>query len=86
MRTTLTLEPDVARRLEIEVKRRGGTLKEVVNRDLRIGLGLIDKPARPKRFIVRPHAFGVRPRVDLDRLNQLVDERSAEETARTLAT
>jgi hypothetical protein len=39
---------------------------------------------RPPRFEVRPHAFGFRPGVDLDRLNQLVDELDAEENARRL--
>lgn len=82
MRTTLTLETDVANALELEVKRRGRSLKDIVNDALRVGLGLNDKPVRPKRFIVKPHAFGFRPGVDLDRLNQLVDELSVEETAR----
>jgi hypothetical protein len=33
---------------------------------------------------VEPHAFGFKPGVDLDRLNQLVDELEAEEHARKL--
>lgn len=85
MRTTLTLEPDVARRLRAELKRRDGGMKEIVNEALRIGLGMTDKPARPERFVVEPHAFGFRPGVDLDRLNQLVDELDVEEAARRLA-
>jgi hypothetical protein len=84
MRTTLTLDPDVARRLQAELKKRGGGLKEIVNQALRIGLGLTDKPVRPTRFVVEPHAFGLRPGVDPDRLNQLVDELEAEERARRL--
>lgn len=82
MRTTLTLDPDVARRVEAEMRRRGRGLKEVVNQALRIGLGMTDKPARPKRFVVKPHALGIRPGVDLDRLNQLVDELEVQEMAR----
>jgi len=84
MRTTLTLEADVAKQLELEVKKQGRSLKDVVNQALRIGLGVTDKPVRPKRFIVKPHASGFRPGVDLDRLNQLVDELSVEESARKL--
>jgi hypothetical protein len=34
---------------------------------------------------VKPHVFGFRPGVDLDRMNQLVDELESEETARRLA-
>jgi hypothetical protein len=84
MRTTLTLEQDVAEGVRSEMRRSGKGLKAVVNRALRLGLGLAGKPVRPPRFEVRPHAFGFKPGVDLDRLNQLVDELEAEETARSL--
>jgi hypothetical protein len=84
MRTTLTLDRDVAEGLKKEMRRTGGGLKAVVNEALRRGLRLAGKPPRPSRFEVRPHAFGVRPGIDLDRLNQLVDELDAEETARKL--
>ena len=33
------------------------------------------------RFKVKPHAFGFKPDVDVDRLNQLADELEAEEVA-----
>jgi hypothetical protein len=84
MRTTLTLDPDVAERLELEMKRSREGLKAVVNRALRIGLGMTDKPVRPKPFKVEPHDFGFRAGVDLDRLNQLTDEIEAEEFSRKL--
>lgn len=84
MRTTLTLEPDVANRLEAEMKRSGEGMKAVVNRALRVGLGMTDKPVEPKPFRVEPHHFGFRPGTDLDRLNQLADELEAEEEARKL--
>ena len=84
MRTTLTLEPDVAARLKQEMRRGGKGLKTLVNEALRLGLGLSGKPVRPPRFEVRPHAFGFKPGVDLDRMNQLFDELDADETARKL--
>ena len=84
MRTTLTLDPDVARRLESEMRRSGEGMKAVVNRALRVGLGMTDKPVEPPAFQVKPHDFGVRPGVDLDRMNQLVDELESEESARKL--
>ena len=84
MRTTLTLEPDVAARLKQEIRRSDESLKALVNEALRLGLGLSGKPVRPPRFEVRPHAFGFKPGVDLDRMNQLVDELDAGETARKL--
>lgn len=81
MRTTLTLEPDVARRLTSEMRRSGKTLKAAVNDALRSGLGLGGKRAKAPPFLVQPHAFGFKPGVDLDRINQLVDELDAEAAA-----
>jgi hypothetical protein len=82
MRTTLTLDPDVAERVRQELRRGEKSLKTVVNDALRAGLGRSGKPVKPKRFRVWPHSFGFLPGVDLDRLNQLVDELEAEEFAR----
>lgn len=84
MRTTLTLDGDVASRLEAEMRRSGEGMKAVVNRALRLGLGMTEKPVVPGRFTVEPHAFGFRAGTDLDRLNQLADELEAEEGARKL--
>ncbi len=78
------MEPEVAERLRQELRRTGKSLKTVVNEALRLGLGGAGKPRRAPRFEVEPHAFGFRPGVDLDRLNQLVDEMEVEETARRL--
>ena len=85
MRTTLTLERDVADRLKMEIRKSGKAMKAVVNDALRRGLGLAGKPAPPKHFEVRPHAFGFKPGIDLDRINQLADELESEETARKLS-
>jgi hypothetical protein len=84
MRTTLTLDPDVARRLEQEIRHTGRGMKAVVNEALRSGLGLAERREKPPRFEVRPHSFGFKPGVDLNRLNQLLDELEAEEAARRL--
>jgi hypothetical protein len=84
MRTTLTLEPEVAERVRAEMRRTGKAMKAVVNEALALGLGMAGKRARSPRFEVHPHAFGFKPGVDLDRLNQLADELEAEEAARKL--
>lgn len=83
MRTTLTLERDVAERVRHEMRRTGRAMKSVVNEALRLGLGLAGKPLRSPRFEVRPHAFGFKPGIDLDRMNQLVDELEAPPIARS---
>jgi hypothetical protein len=74
MRTTLTLDRDVAERLENEMRRSGRGLKAVVNDVLRRGLSMSGRATRRARFKVEPHAFGIKPGFDLDRMNQLVDE------------
>lgn len=84
MRTTLSLDPDVAERVQQEMRRSGSGLKKVINDALRLGLGLAGKQRRAPHFAVEPHAFGVRPGFDLDRLNQLTDELEAAEQARAL--
>lgn len=84
MRTTLTLESDVARRIKHEIQRSGKGMKAVVNEALRIGLGLTSPKKKPPRFEVRPHSFGLRPGIDPDRFNQLLDELEVEEAARKL--
>jgi len=84
MRTTITLDPDVAARVRQEMRRTGDGLKAVINRVLRLGLGVSGKTPPARRFEVRPHPFSFKPGVDLDRLNQLVDELDVEETVRKL--
>jgi hypothetical protein len=85
MRTTLTLDRDVADSLRKEMRRTGHGLKTTINDALRRGLRMSRRPTRSPRFEVKPHAFGVRPGVDLDRLNQLVDELEAEDARRNLS-
>ena len=84
MRTTVTLDRDVAEGLQKEMRRSGRGLKATINEALRRGLRLGTKLPRPPRFEVRPQALGVKPGIDLDRLNQLVDELEADEAARKL--
>jgi len=82
MRTTLTLDPDVAERLTRAVRRSGKGLKGVVNEALRIGLGMAEKPAQPTQFRIQSFVDGLLPGIDPDKMNQLVDELEAEELAR----
>lgn len=77
MRTTLTLDPDVALRLKRRVQERKITFKQAVNEALRAGLR-DTRAAPPARFKVEPFACGLKPGIDPDKLNQLVDELEAE--------
>ena len=48
MRTTLTIEDDVAVRLERELKTRKTSFKALINDVLRRGLDEMDRPAEPR--------------------------------------
>lgn len=86
MRTTLTLDDDIARQLQERSRRSGVSFKEIVNETLRKGLGRGEKPtARLPRFEVKAKARGFRAGVDVLRLNQLNDELEMEDFQRELA-
>jgi hypothetical protein len=60
VRTTLTLDDDVAKMLEKEVRRTGDSFKEVVNETLRLGLAAAKQQPR-KPFVVKPWNLGLPP-------------------------
>ncbi len=73
MRTTLTLEDEIAEKLRRITQTEDTSFKEVVNAALRRGLGL-EQPENRTPFRVKPHSSPFQPNIDLARLNQLVDE------------
>ena len=75
MRTTLTIDDDVAERLKKLVHRRRISFKEAVNSALRRGLSA-PQPSRKsaKGFKVNTFRSGFKAGIDPVRLNQLVDE------------
>ena len=78
-RTTLTLDDDVAYRLNQRTRATGATFKQVVNDALRAGLDGSEKPGPSlPPFRVVPKAAGFRSGVDVLRLNQLDDELESE--------
>jgi hypothetical protein len=73
VRTTLTLDPDVARTLKAKIAAQGATLKQVVNDALRRGLSV--EPKKPRKpFRVKPWSLQLRPGIDPYKMNQLADE------------
>jgi hypothetical protein len=85
MRTTLTLDPDVAMKIKKRMAEKKLTLKETVNQALRHGLKEVEKEKKRVPFKVIPHSFGFKPGIDLNKLNQLVDELEAEEVVRKMS-
>ncbi len=74
MRTTLTLDNDVAAAVKAEVRRSGRPLKQIVNDLLRTALHLGRKGQRVPSFTVRAKPLGMRPGLDYDRVGELVEE------------
>lgn len=82
MRTTVTLDPDVAAKLKQAARERGISFKEALNSNVRRGLESADADARPYR--VRARQLGVRPGINLDKALQLAGELEDAETMRKL--
>lgn len=61
MRTTLTIDDDVAALLTKENRRANETMKQTVNRALRTGLLQASKPLPARRFVVEPLDLGTTP-------------------------
>ena len=59
MRTTLSIDDDVASLLEQEVRRSGESFKGTVNRLLRLGLAAAHHPPRRRRFVVKPRSLNL---------------------------
>lgn len=75
MRTTLTLDDDVAVKLKAEMRRSGKSLKEAVNEFLRLGLNTKKKRPIRERFRIRPRDLGrLRPGLSLDRVGDLLEQ------------
>ena len=72
MRTTLTLEDNLARRLENLARREGRPFKEVVNEVLRRGLTSQEVAEPAEAYRVDTFRSGFRTGVDPLKLNQLV--------------
>jgi hypothetical protein len=74
VRTTLTIDPDVARLLDDEVHRTRKPFKQVVNDAIRRGLQTASPATRSKPYRVKPLVTKLAPGIDPHRMNALVDE------------
>lgn len=73
VRTTLTLDPDVAEKVKGEMRRTGGSFKETVNTILRRGLVSGGSTAPGKPFKVKARDMGLRPGLSYDKVWDLVE-------------
>ena len=78
MRTTLTLDDDLAGLLKQRARELGIPFYEAVNRTIRAGIGEASGTRRHPAPKTISHSFGFRPGIDLDKLGKLADELEAE--------
>ena len=85
MRTTLTIDDDLARELRERAHRTGSPFKVVVNKAIRAGLEQMDKPRQLRPYKCKAYSLGYPPGADLDRALSLADRLESEEIARKLS-
>ena len=74
MRTTLTLDDDVAAKLKSACRERDVPFKQVVNEALRLGLDGMKRPvAKRERFIIEPWDLGECFLPDLDDIESVLN-------------
>lgn len=81
MRTTVTLDADVAARLKEAARVRGVSFKEALNSAIRAGLAA-GRAAQP--YHTPSRSLGLRPGIDLDKALHLADEIEDTEIMRKL--
>lgn len=82
MRTTVTLDPDVAARLKAVARERGISFKQALNSAVRAGLGGQARARRAFKQYAQP--MGLRPGFNLDKALQLAAALEDEEIVRKL--
>lgn len=82
MRTTVTLDDDVAAKLRRVARESGTSFKEALNANVRRGLESREVEQRPYRVPARP--LGAKPGIDLDRALRLADRLEDDEIVRKL--
>ena len=84
MRTTVTLDPDVAALVKRAMEERGISFKAALNDAVRAG-ARPDPRSRPKRTPTRTHRMGFEPALPWDKALRMAAEMEDEELARRLA-
>ena len=73
MRTTVTLDDDIAARLDREMRRSGKSFKETLNEALRQGLAHRRQAASAERFVVQARRLGTIPGLDYSNIGDLLE-------------
>ena len=75
MRTTLTLDDDVAAKLKAEARRGGQSFRDIVNETLRRGLASQQATSQRRSFKVDARDLGsLKPGLSLDNVSELIEQ------------
>jgi len=75
MRTTLTIEEDVAVKLQKKLKKSvGKSFKDIINETLRLGLLSENELKKTGEFKVRSRALGVKKGLNFDNIGELLEQ------------
>ena len=80
MRTTITLDHDVAQRAKAARSRSGKTFKQVINEALRAGFDRLDEaPKHGRPFRTKPTKMGLRAGLSYDNIGELLAQIEGED-------
>ena len=80
MRTTITLDHDVAQRARAARAKTGKTFKQVINETLRAGFERLEQaPRKGKPFKVKSSRMGLRPGLSYDNIGELLAQVEGED-------
>ncbi|MCP4370132.1 MAG: DUF2191 domain-containing protein [Deltaproteobacteria bacterium] len=85
MRTTLTIDDDLAQELRERAHKTRSPFKKVVNQALKAGLKQIDHPRPIKPYKCKSFSLGYPPSANLDHALNLADRLESEEITRKLS-
>jgi hypothetical protein len=74
VRTTLTLDDDLAAKLRAEARHSGKPVKQIVNECLRLGLSARSEAAAIPPFKVKARPLGLRPGFSYDCVWKLIEQ------------
>ncbi|MBN2246862.1 MAG: DUF2191 domain-containing protein [Candidatus Aminicenantes bacterium] len=80
MRTTLTLDEDVAQKTKELALKLKKPFKVVLNEALRRGLDQVEKPQKSRSYRTVPHEMGLREGYSLDNIQELISQAEGEDS------
>ena len=79
MRTTLTLDHDVADRVKAASRKSGRPLKQIINEAIRVGMDQLSRPTTAKPYRTKARDMGLRAGFRLDNIQELLSQVEGED-------